>query len=154
MIFLRRKRRFSRGGFPLVDKILIMRKLAELETYIKQIREYSAITVKEYFKDWKLQRIVERTLQMMIELCVDIANLIIADEKFRVPTSYSDTFKVLEEEGLISDEQCNTMKKMAQFRNIIVHHYDKIDETIIVNILRQNLKDFFEYRDSVLKIIK
>jgi uncharacterized protein YutE (UPF0331/DUF86 family) len=131
-----------------------MRKLAELETYIKQIREYSAITVKEYFKDWKLQRIVERTLQMMIELCVDIANLIIADEKFRVPTSYSDTFKVLEEEGLISDEQCNTMKKMAQFRNIIVHHYDKIDETIIVNILRQNLKDFFEYRDSVLKIIK
>lgn len=138
----------------MVDKILIMRKLAELETYIKQIREYSAITVKEYFKDWKLQRIVERTLQMMIELCVDIANLIIADEKFRVPTSYSDTFKVLEEEGLISDEQCNTMKKMAQFRNIIVHHYDKIDETIIVNILRQNLKDFFEYRDSVLKIIK
>lgn len=131
-----------------------MRKLAELETYIKQIREYSAITVKEYFKDWKLQRIVERTLQMMIELCVDIANLIIADEKFRVPTSYSDTFKVLEEEGLISDEQCNTMKKMAQFRNIIVHHYDKIDETIIVNILKQNLKDFFEYRDSVLKIIK
>jgi uncharacterized protein YutE (UPF0331/DUF86 family) len=131
-----------------------MRKLTELETYIKQIQEYSAITLKEYSKDWKLQRIVERTLQMMIELCVDIANLIIADEKFRVPTSYSDTFKVLEEEGLISDEQCNTMKKMAQFRNIIVHHYDKIDETIIVNILRQNLKDFFEYRDSVLKIIK
>jgi uncharacterized protein YutE (UPF0331/DUF86 family) len=110
--------------------------------------------VKEYSKDWKIQRIVERTLQMMIELCVDIANLIIADEKFRVPTSYSDTFQVLEEEGLISDEQCNTMKKMAQFRNIIVHRYDKVDETIVINILRQNLKDFFEYRDSVLKIIK
>ena len=46
------------------------------------------------------------------------------------------------------------MKNMAQFRNIIVHHYDKIDEAIVVNILRQNLKDFLEYRDSVLKIIK
>ncbi len=131
-----------------------MRKLAELETYIKQIQEYSAITVKEYSKDWKLQRIVERTLQMMIELCVDIANHIIADEKFRVPTSYSDTFQVLEEEDLISDKQCNTMKKMAQFRNIIVHHYDRIDETIVVNILRQNVKDFLKYRDSILKIIK
>jgi uncharacterized protein YutE (UPF0331/DUF86 family) len=131
-----------------------MRKLADLETYINQMQEYSTITVKEYSKDWKIQRIVERTLQMMIELCVDIANLIIADEKFRVPTSYSDTFQVLEEEDLISDEQCNTMKKMAQFRNIIVHRYDKVDETIVINILRQNLKDFFEYRDSVLKIIK
>jgi len=43
---------------------------------------------------------------------------------------------------------------MAQFRNIIVHYYDKIDETIVVNILRRNLKDFLEYRDSILKIIK
>jgi uncharacterized protein YutE (UPF0331/DUF86 family) len=131
-----------------------MRKLAELETYINQMQEYSTITVKEYSKDWKIQRIVERTLQMMIELCVDITNHVIADKKYRVPTSYGDTFQVLEEEGLISDEQCNTMKKMAQFRNIIVHHYDKIDEAIVVNILRQNLKDFLEYRDSIIKIIK
>jgi uncharacterized protein YutE (UPF0331/DUF86 family) len=131
-----------------------MRKLADLETYINQMQEYSTITVKEYSKDWKIQRIVERTLQMMIELCVDITNHVIADKKYRVPTSYGDTFKVLEEEGLISDEQCNTMKKMAQFRNIIVHHYDNIDETIVVNILRQNLKDFLEYRDSIIKIIK
>jgi uncharacterized protein YutE (UPF0331/DUF86 family) len=131
-----------------------MRKLADLETYINQMQEYSTITVKEYSKDWKIQRIVERTLQMMIELFVDITNHIIADKKYRVPTSYGDTFQVLEEEGLISNEQCNTMKKMAQFRNIIVHHYDKVDETIVVNILRQNLKDFLEYRDSIIKIIK
>ncbi|MCK4308375.1 MAG: DUF86 domain-containing protein [Candidatus Atribacteria bacterium] len=138
----------------MVDKILIMRKLTELETYIKQIQEYSTITVKEYSKDWKIQRIIERTLQMMIELYVDIANHIIADKKYRVPTSYSDTFQVFEEEGIISKKQYKTMKNMAQFRNIIVHHYDKIDEAVVVNILRWNLKDFFEYRDSILKIIK
>jgi len=131
-----------------------MRKLAELEIYIKQMQEYSTITVKEYSRDWKMQRIIERTLQMMIELCVDIANHIIADKKYRVPTSYSDTFQVLEEEGLISKKQYKTMKRIAQFKNIIVHHYDKIDETIVVNILRQNLSDFLEYKDSVLKIIK
>lgn len=138
----------------MLDKILIMRKLAELEIYIKQMQEYSTITVKEYSRDWKMQRIIERTLQMMIELCVDIANHIIADKKYRVPTSYSDTFQVLEEEGLISKKQYKTMKRIAQFKNIIVHHYDKIDETIVVNILRQNLSDFLEYKDSVLKIIK
>lgn len=131
-----------------------MRKLAELEIYIKQMQEYSTITVKEYSRDWKMQRIIERTLQMMIELCVDIANHIIADKKYRVPTSYSDTFQVLEEEGLISKKHYKIMKRMAQFRNIIIHHYDKIDETIVVNILRQNLSDFLEYKDSVLKIIK
>lgn len=67
----------------MVDKILIMRKLTELETYINQIQEYSNITVKEYSQYWKIQRIIERTLQMMIELCVDIANHVIADENFK-----------------------------------------------------------------------
>ena len=45
MIFLRKKRTFSKGGFHLVDRILIMRKLTELETYIKQAQEFQLAIV-------------------------------------------------------------------------------------------------------------
>jgi uncharacterized protein YutE (UPF0331/DUF86 family) len=38
---------------------------------------------------------------MMIETCVDIAGHIISDKAFRTPTSYSDTFKVLHENGVL-----------------------------------------------------
>jgi uncharacterized protein YutE (UPF0331/DUF86 family) len=48
----------------VVDKTLILRKLAELEEYLGQVKEYASITVDRYSKDWKAQRIVERTLQM------------------------------------------------------------------------------------------
>jgi len=57
----------------LVDKNLIMRKLADLEQYLDQIREFSKITQRTYASEWKTQRVVERTLQMMIEVCADIA---------------------------------------------------------------------------------
>ena len=56
----------------MVDKILILRKLAELDQYLRQVKEYVGISVERYESDWKTQRIVERTLQMMIETCVDI----------------------------------------------------------------------------------
>ena len=46
----------------MVDKALLLRKLAELEEYLGQLKEYSNIIVKEYSEDWKTQRIVERTL--------------------------------------------------------------------------------------------
>ncbi len=46
----------------MVDKALILRKLTELETYLKQVKEYSGISVEQYQADWKIQRIVERTL--------------------------------------------------------------------------------------------
>ena len=51
----------------MVDKPLILRKLTELDEYLKQMGEFSSVTLEEYSRDWKVQRIVERTLQMMIE---------------------------------------------------------------------------------------
>lgn len=137
----------------MVDKSLILRKLSELEEYLGQIREFSSIAEAEYSKDWKTQRIVERTLQIMIELAADISSHLISDKKLRVPTSYADTFKVLVEAGLIDQRLYQIMDKMAKFRNIVVHHYDKIDESIVITILQKHLDDFLVFRDAILKIL-
>lgn len=136
----------------MVDKNLVLRKLAELAEYSNQLAEFADITAEEYARDWKTQRIVERTLQMMIELCVDIANHIISDMRLRVPVTYADTFKVLEEAGLIDQVLYGIMEKMAKFRNIVVHDYDKIDQAIVVMILKKHLQSFLTFRDQVLQI--
>ena len=138
----------------MVDKTLLLRKLADLQQYMEQIGDYSNIRVNEYSEDWKTQRIVERTLQMMIEICADIASHIISDSGYRVPKSYADTFKVLYENKIIEKGLFSKMEKMAKFRNIIVHHYDKIDEAIIVSILKNDLNDFGKYKDAVINILK
>lgn len=138
----------------MVDKSLVLRKLAELEEYVGQIREFSSLTKEAYSGDWKSQRIVERTLQIMIELTVDISSHLISDKKLRVPSGYADTFKVLFDSGLIDPPLFQTMEKMAKFRNIVVHHYDKIDESIVVTILQEHLDDFLLFRDAILKILK
>lgn len=138
----------------MVDKSLVLRKLSELEEYLSQIREFSSLTMEEYSRDWKSQRIVERTLQIMIELAVDISSHLISDKKLRVPSGYADTFKVLLESGLIGAPLYQIMEKMAKFRNVVVHHYDKIDESIVATILQEHLDDFLLFRDAVLKILK
>jgi uncharacterized protein YutE (UPF0331/DUF86 family) len=43
---------------------------------------------------------------------------------------------------------------MAKFRNIIVHHYDKIDEAIIVAILKKDINDFAKFKEEIVKILK
>ena len=138
----------------MVDETLILRKLAELDEYNSQVKEYEQITVAQYLDDWKIQRIVERTLQIMIETCLDIASHIIADKELRVPTSYSDTFKVLHEEKIVSDELFSALTKMAKFRNVVVHHYEKIDAEIVVSILKKDLKDFEHYKNEIIRLLK
>ncbi|TVM03465.1 MAG: hypothetical protein CV087_04935 [Candidatus Brocadia sp. WS118] len=138
----------------MVDKPLILRKLTELDEYLKQMGEFSSVTREEYSRDWKVQRIVERTLQMMIETCADIANHIISDRGYRTPDNYGDTFRVLHENGVLKNDLFEIMLKMARFRNIVVHQYDKIhEEAIVIGILRTNLNNFTAYRDAILKIL-
>ena len=71
----------------MIDRTLILRKLTELEEYLVQIIEFSSVSKEDYSSDWKTRRIVERTLQIMIELCIDIAGHIISDRRLRVPIS-------------------------------------------------------------------
>jgi len=137
----------------LVDKLLIGRKLTQLDSYLGQIREFSKISIAKYKSDWKIQRIVERTLQMLIELCIDIANHIISDEGMRLPLGYADTFAVLMEKKVINRNLFKTMDRMAKFRNVVVHQYEKIDPAIVVSILHNNLKDFESYKRAVIKYL-
>lgn len=137
----------------MVDKTLLLRKLAELEEYLGQIKEYTNVSAEQYSKEWRTQRIVERTLQMMIESCADIAGHIISDRGYRVPTSYGDTFRVLYEKDILTKDLLETMEKISKFRNIIVHHYDRIAPEIIVNILRKDLDDFLIFKNTIIKLL-
>ena len=138
----------------MVDEALILRKLAELDQYYGQLKEYENTSVDQYSDDWKIQRIIERTLQMMIETCVDIAGHIIADKGFRIPKSYADTFKVLLEERILDRKLSAVMEKMAKFRNIVVHHYDKVDVEIVIAILKKDLADFIRYKAAIIQLIE
>ena len=138
----------------MVDKTLILRKLSALDEYLKQISEYANITLEAYAGDWKTQRIIERTLQMMIETCLDISGHIISDEKFRMPETYADMFRILVEQSILSQSRIDAFEKMARFRNIVVHDYERIDPEIVVGILKNNLGDFEDFKASVIKYLK
>jgi uncharacterized protein YutE (UPF0331/DUF86 family) len=138
----------------LVDSALVLRKISELEIYQKQMKEFSDIALEAYKANWKTQRIVERTLQMMIETCVDIANHIVSDRGMRSPTSYADTFKVLFENNVIDSELLIIMGKMAKFRNVVVHQYEEVDSEIVIIILKKHLGDLDRFKDAVLTYLK
>jgi uncharacterized protein YutE (UPF0331/DUF86 family) len=137
-----------------VDRSLVLRKISEIENYQKQIGEFSGITVQDYKKNWKVQRIIERTLQMLIETCVDIANHIISEAGMRLPTSYADTFKVLSENNVVDPVLFNALEKMVKFRNIIVHQYEEMDAEVVVLILKEHLIDFQRFKEAILIYLK
>ena len=43
---------------------------------------------------------------------------------------------------------------MAKFRNIVVHHYDKVDAEIVVGVMKKDLKDFIGYKQAIVDFLK
>jgi len=44
--------------------------------------------------------------------------------------------------------------KMAKFRNLIVHNYDKVDAEIVVGILKKNIADFDAFKAAVVEFLE
>lgn len=135
----------------MVDRDLVRRKLAELAEYVSQVSEYRDLTVERYRADWKTQRIVERTLQMAIEACVDVASHVLADRGLRAPSTYAETFEILMHAGLLPPDLGRTMVEMTGFRNVIVHEYAGIDADVVIRILREHLGDFRRFETEALR---
>lgn len=125
----------------MVDEDLLLRKLADIEQYLGQMAEYREVSVEEYQGDWKIQRIVERTLHLAIESSLDVASHVVADRGLRVPATYADTFVTLCEAGLLAEDLRDAMVRMTGFRNVIVHEYTRVDPAIVIRILRHGLND-------------
>jgi len=138
----------------MVDRPLIFRKLDSLSLYARQLAEFRGVVLEEYMRDWKVQRIVERTLQMAVETCADIADHLISDENLRAPTSVTDAFTVLREAGIVSETLHGALVKMAKFRNVVVHQYDEVDAEIVIAILTKHLGTFDTFRTEVSSYLK
>ena len=136
---------------PVVDRDLLRRKLTELAEYVSQVSEYRELTGERYRADWKTQRIVERTLQMAIETCVDVAGHVIADRGLRAPSTYAETFEILVQAQLMSADLGRAMVQMTGFRNVIVHEYAQIDVDTVIRILQEHLEDFRRFEAEALR---
>ncbi len=137
----------------VTDSPLLLRKLASLQQHRRELREYEGISAESYTADWKVQRIVERTLQMMIETCADIAAHIVAEEGLRIGQSVADTFRALGDARIVPPELVPRLVAMAGFRNLVVHQYDDVDPTVVVGVLRRHLGDFERFGAAIQRFL-
>lgn len=133
----------------MVDRDLVRRRLSLLDTYLEQLAPYRGIDQSAYEQDWKTQRVVERTLHLAIETCMDVADHIVADRRLRVPETGAESFEILAEAQLVSRELGGALALMVGFRNILVHDYARLDSSIVLRVLREDLRDLERFRDAV-----
>ena len=137
----------------MVDRDLIRRRLALLDVYLDQLAPYRTLDLAAYERDWKTQRIVERTLHLVIETCMDVADHIVADRRLRIPETGAESFEILGDADIIPPDLGHALGLTVGFRNILVHDYTRVDPSIVVRVLRDDIRDIERFRDVMIATI-
>lgn len=138
----------------MVNKEIIESLCTSINGYLRELKDAEDIDWNKFIKDNRSRRFVERLLQVTIEAMIDIGQHIISDEGLREPQSYRDVFHVLAENKVLPDNDLIEYEKIASFRNILVHHYEKVDDSIVYDIFRNRLDDIERYVAHILKWIE
>ncbi len=110
---------------------------------------YQKITKKEYQEDVHKRGDLERWIENLVNVCLDISKIILSSEKTPLPYTYRE---VLEKFGLryFDEDFAKGFCRFAKLRNILAHEY--------LDIRWQDINDFVKnakpYLEKFLKKVK
>ena len=138
----------------MVNGDVILRKLEKLSEYIDALRNAQDITWDKYETSNRDRAFVERYLHIALQTVFDIASHIISYQKWKEPETNRESFEILASNGVLPDEKITDFQNMASFRNLLVHHYEKVDNEVVFGIFKNRLGDFDLFREYILEYLK
>jgi uncharacterized protein YutE (UPF0331/DUF86 family) len=136
----------------MLEKDAILSKTSIIKRCLDTIKRTTGL-MPEGLNDVIVQDVFVLNVQRSIQACIDIANILIAENGWKLPSSYKESFSIIYDKKVIPENLGKTMMKMCGFRNIAVHDYQQITSDIMKSILVCHLKDFEDFYTEIFKYI-
>jgi len=131
---------------------IIAQKLQALDRTLVELRSLGHISVKQLRSNWQTQRAIERDLQVLVEVVIDVCQRLLAVSGQSPATTSADAIQRCIEMGALTQDENYT--RMVQLRNFLVHRYERIDPEALVNMVNRHLGDFEKFRDEILAYVQ
>ena len=135
----------------MVDELRVRQMLDRLGVEIDALRRLARLDAGELLRDDDLLAAVKYRFIVAIEVCIDVGRHVVASEGLRAPLDYADAFAVLADAGLLDPAIAAELRDTARFRNLLVHGYAKVDDTRVVEILRDRVDDLAAFRTALAR---
>ena len=131
---------------------VILQKLQSLDETLTELRSLGQISVAQLNNDWRTRRAVERDLQVLVEIVIDLCQRLISLAGQTPAVTGVDAVERCIQLGALSDDEA--YRQMVRFRNYIVHRYERVDTAILVDVVNNRLTDFDQFRAEVLAYVQ
>jgi uncharacterized protein YutE (UPF0331/DUF86 family) len=119
----------------MVDKNVITSRIEAIEKHQARLAIYMQKSRQEFLSDLNAQDIAEYNLFQIINHLIDMIQHVVVDENLGFPESAYDAAELLRDRGVFSVKDCEALKKMIGFRNVIGHDYISVNKETVYDIL-------------------
>ena len=136
-----------------IDKKVIGEKLLSLNRCLERVKLHTPANVEALQSDFDTQDIICLNIQRAVQISVDIAAHILAEQLHEQTPTMAETFLALSRHGLLDSQLASRLAKAVGFRNIAVHEYNTLYMNILYSIITHEINCFYEFADTVLRIV-
>lgn len=134
------------------QRILII--IEQMNIYLRDLRQRLPPSFEEYQDNVEKRMFCERSLQLLIECCIDICNILTRTLRLGIPDEEEHVFEKLASNNIISEKMATRLKGMKGFRNVLIHKYADIKNEQVFDNATNNLHDFVEFKKEILGFLK
>lgn len=125
-----------------MDKLILAEKLEALRRCVRRVEMRRTESVQELQADVDRQDILALNLTRAVQLCVDMAGIVVADSDQPAPQTMGQAFDALASMRVIDADLARRMRAVVGFRNIAVHNYRAVDWAVVFAISQLGVEDF------------
>lgn len=128
---------------------VVLNKIQSIQRCVKRARDEYNQAPSTFEIDFTRQDAALLNVLRACEQAIDLANHIIRTRSLGVPTTTADGFDLLTQENVIDRSLADRLKKMVQFRFILVHQYQRIEFQYVKEAIEVGLDDLVRFGDRV-----
>jgi uncharacterized protein YutE (UPF0331/DUF86 family) len=136
-----------------VRAAIVAERVAWVRKMLGGIRSLPLSSFQQFMSDPRTPAAAESHLRRALEALLDLGRHILAKGFALAPAEYKEVANQLAQMGVLSEQDADLLRKMAGYRNRMVHFYHEMSEDEIYGICTREVKDVDSVLDGLLRWI-
>jgi len=132
-----------------VDRELAQRYLKQAREAVTILHELGKKTREEFTSDYHLFGLAERYLQVAIDSCLRLCNVLVAALGLRRPEGFHELLSIIAAQHIIPQNLAYRLEVLANFRDALVHDPSALDHDILYDHIQHRLEDVESFATAV-----
>lgn len=124
---------------------VIQARLRQMRELLEDIAALGPVTAEELDSDRLRRYVVHQILTQLVQLAVAINSHLAASLLGRAVPGYRESFDAAVDAGALPRELGDALKPSVGLRNVLVHEYLDVDESIVADAVPVALLDYARY---------